>query len=70
MYCGGAIPSLPQESGQPTLNKTSSLSYFTLSLLISLVITVILTAVFHLPIFILGAFLPLFWRRKQPKDFS
>lgn len=43
------------------------LDIFALSLIGSLALTLILTLVFGLPVFILGAFLPFFWlRRKKP----
>jgi len=73
-YCSGEIPAnarfCPQCGANlappPLYGKPqSSLTALGLSLLISLAVTILLSMVFHIPIFILGAFLPLFWRGRR-----
>lgn len=42
----------------------SGFGFFLLTLLGSLVLTLLLSWIFHFPIFILAGFLPLLWRRR------
>lgn len=71
-FCGRPVPA-PQhpELAEPAGTETEQRfggSWFWITLLGSLGLTAILTLVFHLPIFILGAFLPFFWvRRPSPR---
>jgi hypothetical protein len=71
--CGQKAPVTERFSEPPPpegLSAKPRLDWFLLTLLGSLGLTLILTLVFHLPIFILGAFLPFFWqvRGKHPPD--
>ena len=59
--CGAPVAASPLQSPEGKLRPR--IDVFFLSLLGTLGLTAILTLVFHLPIFILGAFLPFFWRR-------
>jgi hypothetical protein len=64
MQCGRL---LPVTIGEPVSGKSSigGFSMFTVSVLASLAITLLLVFVFNLPIFFLAGFLPLFWWKKK-----
>jgi len=63
MQCGQPLQEIEQLP--PAELKSGGLSMFALSLLGSLLISLILVFVFHLPIFFLAGFLPLFWLRRK-----
>ncbi len=61
MQCATPLEQTPKGTGElrPRMN------IFAFSLIGSLVLTLILSMVFGLPVFILGAFLPFFWLRRK-----
>ena len=59
--CGSALVTAPEKHGNNPAENGKGWNIFWLSLVGSLVLTWLLVAVFHLPIFIIGAFLPLLW---------
>jgi hypothetical protein len=61
MICGNALISAPPERGAEEVRNTRGWQVFWLTLGGSLVLSWLLVAVLHLPIFIIGAFLPLLW---------
>lgn len=67
-HCGKEIQVMAEEEKlpQPATQAQPRLGVFLLTLAGSVGLTLILTLVFHMPIFILGAFLPFFWQRKGP----
>jgi hypothetical protein len=61
--CGACLVETPifkEEKG----SRIASLSVLAMTLLGSLLLTLILSWIFHFPIFILAGFLPLLWRRR------
>ena len=64
--CGNMLIQVDQEESFSG-NKTGRWNLFWLTLIGSLAISFVLIAVFQLPVFILGAILPLFWLDKLKK---
>jgi hypothetical protein len=71
-YCPFCGEKLPPHMAKPIIevevapSPTNSIAIFMGTLLLTLALTWLLNTVFHLPIFIAGAFLPLFfWPRKK-----
>lgn len=70
-YCRKCGEPIPEPEQEPDTRRFQTqvirprLDVFFLSLLGSLGLSLVLMMVFHLPIFILGAFLPFFWRLKR-----
>jgi len=62
--CGCLLVSFQHDTDSPG-HASRGWSRFFMSLGLSLGLTAMLTLVFHLPIFILGAFLPWFWISKK-----
>lgn len=63
--CGMPLDRMPSRTFPSLENKAAfGLDSFAISIIASLALTGLLVFVFHLPIFIFGAFLPFFWRRK------
>ena len=70
-YCMSCGSRLEEENDQP---QSSGLRFspggsqvFLLTLVGSLLLSFVLIAVFNLPIFVLGAFLPLLWTRRKSR---
>lgn len=61
MACGKILTLVEEQQGQPAGNKGGNWQLFWLTLGGSLALSWLLIAVFHLPVFILGAILPLVW---------
>lgn len=66
-YCPSCGEPVLQPEPEPLrqMKERPRFDVFFLTLLGSLALTFILVFVFHLPIFIFGAFLPFFWRRSR-----
>lgn len=53
------------ENGEPSTTAGTDFKTFILIIAGSILLSLILTLVFHMPIFILGAVLPLFWWKRK-----
>jgi predicted amidophosphoribosyltransferase len=62
MQCGRQLPSAAEPAAE---TRAGGFSAFTLSILASVAITLVLVFVFKLPIFFLAGFLPLLWWKKK-----
>jgi predicted amidophosphoribosyltransferase len=62
--CGQLVATQPGDPTQ-TPEKDPGMRTFLITLGSSLLITLLLTLVFHTPIFFLGAILPLFWWKRK-----
>lgn len=67
MACGRLLAQKPDPAPKDGI-QPGGMSLFTLSILGSLVLSLILIFVFRLPIFILGAFLPFMFRWPRKRD--
>lgn len=69
MSCGHRLVDEREEQGEPDAGgsgfRMAGMSAFTLSILGSLLLSVVLMTVFGLPVFIMAAFLPLLWFRRK-----
>ncbi len=65
MNCGSALVSAPSGQGGRERRNVRGWQVFWLTLGGSLVLSWLLVAVLHLPVFIIGAFLPLLWYSRK-----
>jgi len=65
MNCGSALVSAPSGQGGRERRNVRGRQVFWLTLGGSLVLSWLLVAVLHLPVFIIGAFLPLLWYSRK-----
>lgn len=66
MQCGTPLPP-PKHPTHTNEKPVPRFDVLALTLMGSILLTLALSWLFHLPIFILGAFLPFFWRRRKPR---